>query len=294
VNNSGNSFSQSASMAKVVKMLRIARLMRILRMVRFLAPIRIMATMIVGSMVSLLWLFILIFAVMYVFAIVLTQGATDSLRPANNSPLSSNRAGKIKGSFGDVPVSMYTLFMSMTGGVSWGEPGKAAEDLGWVYFCIFLFFMFFTTFSVLNIVTGVFVDGAIQHANSDRSLQAQKALEIKEQYAQALMELLDEIDTDGSGFISREEWDEAIKDDHIVALMEGLQIDARSTETLFQVLDTQNTSYVEIREFVDGMMRLKGMAKGIDIHVVLSNVKTLNAKASATLRLLETLIKTDS
>jgi len=36
------------------------------------------------------------------------------------------------------------------------------------------------------------------------------------------------------------------------------------------------------------------MAKGIDIHVVLSNVKTLNAKASATLRLLETLIKTDS
>ena len=50
---------------------------------------------------------------------------------------------------------MYTLFMSLCGGVSWEVAAVHTEAMGWPYFLVFVFYIFFTFFSILNIVTGV-------------------------------------------------------------------------------------------------------------------------------------------
>merc|ERR1712107_681799 len=109
-------------------------------------------------------------------------------------------------SYGTVDRAMYTLFLSMCGGISWGEPAAVAYFLGPIYLWFFLFFISFTIFSVLNIVTGVFVDGAITQANEDRSLIAHKAELAQKALSEELISVLSEIDTDGSGFLTIEEW----------------------------------------------------------------------------------------
>merc|ERR1711908_24696 len=76
----GDNAVRLASSGKMLKIVRIARIMRILRMLRFMAELRVMANMIINSMMSLFWLFTLLAAMIYMFAIVLTQGATDYLR----------------------------------------------------------------------------------------------------------------------------------------------------------------------------------------------------------------------
>ena len=67
------------------------------------------------------------------------------------------------------PKSFYNLQL-LTGGISWAEIAAICETIGLVYFYTYFVYMFFMYFSVLNIVTGVFVDSAIQRGNSARSV----------------------------------------------------------------------------------------------------------------------------
>eukprot|EP00928_Gymnodinium_smaydae_P096746 TRINITY_DN8608_c0_g1_i1.p1 TRINITY_DN8608_c0_g1~~TRINITY_DN8608_c0_g1_i1.p1 ORF type:complete len:625 (-),score=112.80 TRINITY_DN8608_c0_g1_i1:359-2170(-) len=143
----------AAPMAKALKIARMARIFRIFRMCRFLTKIRLMAAMIVGTLSSLIWLFILCVGIMYVFAIIMTQGAADVIH-TDEWGFAREEKEAIEGEFGSLARSMYTLFKGMTGGVSWGEPGAVAMKLGDIYFFVYVVFISFVFFSVLNIVTG--------------------------------------------------------------------------------------------------------------------------------------------
>lgn len=109
----------------------------------------------------------------------------------------------------------------------------------------------------------------------------EKAVEMRQQCGKALAELLQEIDVDNSGYISREEWDLALADRNIMAMMNGLEIDPKQTDNLFALLDDNNDQIVGIEEFVAGMMRLKGIAKAIDIHLLMSKVGDVNQQVKA-------------
>lgn len=269
----------SAQAGKLLKVARLARIMRILRVFRFFIKIRIMASMILGSMASLFWLFVLLFGVIYVFAIVITKGAADWLLPAqaDNANLFDASYARVQLSWGSVPKAMYTLLMSITGGVSWGEPAGDAQPLGLPYFACFLFFIFFCFFSVLNIVTGLFVDGAIQQASNDRASVQQRAEIKKKQTMNSILEVLREIDVDNSHFISKEEWYNALKDDSIVPMLDSLEITTTDAEHLWNLLDRNSDGVIEIHEFVEGMSKFKGAATGIDMHMVLKQLATLDA-----------------
>merc|ERR1712176_915524 len=108
--------------------------------------------MIIGSLTSLFWLLVLMLVITYMFAIVLTQGATEAKRK------DLSNMDDVKEFYGSIPTSMFTLYQSMIGGVDWGVPAKASLSLGGMYFCTYLGFIFMNVFCVLNIVTGVFVD----------------------------------------------------------------------------------------------------------------------------------------
>jgi len=177
--------------------------------------------------------------------------------------------------FGSLGRTGYTLFAAMTGGVSWKEPADDVQAFGWVYFLIFMSFIFFTVFSVMNIVTGVFVDGAIQQAEADRSAIIDKQLAKKASMAQTLEEVLLELDEDSNGYLTREEWDELFEEESLQAILSGLQVEVVDAKYLWDLLDANKDGTIDISEFVDGMMRLKGSATSIDMHHLLQRVHNL-------------------
>merc|ERR1712113_1065585 len=180
-----------------MKVARMARIARALRMIRFLSRIRIMAVMIVGSMISLFWLFVLLAGVMYVFAIILTNGATDWRKPESGEPPEDHIHWELMEKYwGSVVKSVYTLFAAMTGGISWGEPAEVIAVCGLIYHLLYTYFIFFTFFSILNIVTGVFVDSAIQKADSDRAMILQKAYTERKSIQEQLTLFLNKMDED--------------------------------------------------------------------------------------------------
>jgi len=254
-----------ASTAKVLKVIRMARTMRLLRMLRFLGELRVMAKMIVSSLLSLFWLMTLLLALIYVVAIVLTQGVTDYLQEAEPPIIS----GVVHDKYGSLFKTMWTLFKAMSGGVSWGEVSDPLQRVGTAYFVAFGIYIFFALFSVLNIVTGVFVDGAIELAKRDRDMIVQKQHQSKAAYTHHMQVLLQELDANGDGIITREEFDFAMNQPEIQDYMEALHLDADVCKLLFRLLEEAGAGAVDIDDFMDGMRRLSGEAKSADIHMMM-------------------------
>lgn len=63
--------------------------------------------------------------------------------------------------FGSIPASVYTLFKSMAGGVSWGEPIEdTLMHLEWPFLAMFLLFISFSVFAMMNVCISFKMDPA--------------------------------------------------------------------------------------------------------------------------------------
>lgn len=267
---SSSEVMSKSSTLRIIKVARVARVLRVFRAVRFLAKVRTMVTMIFGSLVSLFWLAILVMFVIYSFGIVLTQGATEWRRPSSAAlvPVQDKRYEDVQKSFGSVQATVYTLFISMTGGVSWGEPAELTRPFGIQYFLLFSFFMFFVFFSVLNIVTGVFVDGAIQQAQKDRFLRLMQEEEAQKVYHDDLREFIMRLDANADGRISFQEWRSSINLPAMRSLMTALDIKVSDAIDLFHILDVDKDGFLNVAELLDGFERIRGQAQNYHIRMV--------------------------
>merc|ERR1712113_762953 len=78
-----------------------------------------------------------------------------------------------------------------------------------------------------------------------------------------------DMDTDNSGTISSEEMIACLENGHgseLQTYFEALDINATDSATLFTLLDYDGSGEVDINEFCDGCLRLRGPAKAFDIN----------------------------
>jgi Ca2+-binding EF-hand superfamily protein len=283
---SDGSLGSGAFFSKVGRVTRMLRILRIIRTVKFMSQIRILLRMIYGSLVTFFWVLVTLSGFIYVFAIVLTQGATDYLQ---TTPLAGRqrceeeedvimgacRYDHLVALYGSLFDSMYTLFMCITGGLDWGHASLTLRDAGWFLEAVVIGYILFTFFVVLNILTGVFVDGAIQHANSDRMVMMEKQRaedEIKEKH---LMDLLRHMDENEDNTITFEEFNRSLGDPAVRQYIAALKVDVADAKEFFTMLDVDHSGSVDIVEFVTGMMKLKGQAKSSDMQLVLHENRKL-------------------
>lgn len=180
--------------------------------------------------------------------------------------------------FGSIPKTTYTLLQVMLGGVSWGVCSDALFNVGWPLAGLFFFYVSFTMLAVLNIITGVFVDNAVETAKSQRDVLVQKEFELKERYLNEMRELFKDMDDDGSGTVTLEEIKEYFADPRVMSYFQALGLDTNDTERLFRLIDDDCSGDVNVEEFLHGCMRLKGGARSIDVHQLLLECKRLEQK----------------
>jgi len=259
-------FGTTTPVGKIIKLFRIGRLMRIIRTVRIFTELRVMANMIWNSFRSLMWLFFILVGLGYCFALAIAQGAAMYL---STTEVDHATRAEMMDAFGSVLITMYSLFMSMTGGRNWGEIADIIAPAGMFYRGLVMLYIFLNLFSVLNIVTGVFVDGAIELGKRDRSMMIQKQGKKREAFAQHLVQLLRDMDTSGDGVITREEFLNSFSRQEVKEFMYALSIDLEDASNMFTLLDRNVDGNVDIVEFVMGMEKLRGEAKSSDIHFLI-------------------------
>merc|ERR1712119_219361 len=102
-----------------------------------------------------------------------------------------------------------------------------------------------------------------------------------------MLELLERVDTDGSGTISKTEFQDCMADLEIVGSIEFLGVDTRNTDVLFNLLDVDGDGSIGIWELVEGLDRLKGNASSLDAHHLKSMVNHVMQQNFDILNMLE-------
>merc|ERR1719506_1490180 len=83
-----------------------------------------------------------------------------------------------------VPRSLFTLFKSVSGGLDWQLAVYALSHIHQLYVIGFVGFITFTYFAVLNVVTGVFCQNAMESAQNDHEYAVHKFLVSKDNFLQ--------------------------------------------------------------------------------------------------------------
>merc|ERR1711976_945854 len=107
----------------------------------------------------------------------------------------------------------------------------------------------------MNVVTGVFVDSALKAAEA----------ESRDILLQQMSQLFLDLDEDGSGEISEEEFVGQMQNPQMLTFLRGIDLQIEDAEILFNILDVDGSGEIDAGELVSGCLRLQGNAKAVDL-----------------------------
>mmetsp|Transcript_42636 Transcript_42636/g.76676 ORF Transcript_42636/g.76676 Transcript_42636/m.76676 type:complete len:248 (-) Transcript_42636:97-840(-) len=227
-------------------------------------------------MKSLLWVALVFLLVFYVFGITFTTAATAAIEEAGETAKSSEDFQMLALNFGTLPRSVIALYMAMSGGNDWGQFYEALAELHWMYSCLFLVYITFSLFGVVNIVTGVFVEGAMQASQGDSEVLIYEEMESKKEYLNSVRKLLDEMDMDDNGEITLDELMESLQDQRVVSYFTALGLHVNDATEIFHILDLDNSGSITIEDFIHGCYKLQGAARHLDTKITQFGVNNLS------------------
>ena len=113
-------------MLRLLRILRMIRSVRLLRGFRLFSKFRLLTLAIQASLVPLTWACVLLLCMLYVASLVFVNGVSGYLMSGESD---QEVTGILYSYFSGVDVTMLTLFMCISGGVSWGI-GCRCPDAG--------------------------------------------------------------------------------------------------------------------------------------------------------------------
>lgn len=271
--------SQIMTMLTGLRILRILRMTRIVRAVRFMnvfRELRVMVHSVLGCLIPLFWCIVLLFFIQWCFAIYFITVTADAVQGMHRDPelWSGIDTQQIKGDistyFGSMWKVLYVLFLSITGGLDYGEAANIFLLLqNYLAVFGFMFYIALVALAVLNVVTAVFVEYAMKMAAEDRDLVIQDYLEKESKFSKDAQAVFQEADADDSGAITFAEFTGHLEDLRVQAFLRSMELDGVEAVRLFKLLDADGNGSIEIDEFVQGCMCLRGSAKTLDLAMLL-------------------------
>lgn len=262
--------SSGMSAIRVMRVLRISRLIRVTRIAKLMMWLKALRTLIHSIFVtlkSLVWALVLLALIMYVFAIILSSAAIDRLVALQDMPRDAWSASDLalEGFWGSMGDAVSTLFMSITGGISWQIAETPLMGLSVAWKVVFMLYISFTMFAVLNVMTGVFCQSAIESAARDHDMAMQNVMSDKQAFTRKFLHLFRMLDQDDTGLITLVELEQRMEDEDVKTYFEALELSIDDVWTFFRLLDGDDGQEIDVEEFLFGCMRLRGEAKALDL-----------------------------
>lgn len=245
----------------LLRMVRVLRTIKLFRVMGYIDEFRMLLTCILHSCKSFFWAVSLIVLMNYVMATYLVQVISSSRLSGD---LSAPGWDVLQTWYGSMDTAVYSLFMGLTGGVDWDDIVSPirVHISPWAA-SLFIAFMLFGILALMNVVTGTFVQNAIERADEMKALN-------KVQQARKLFRSLD---VDSSGFIGFEELNVKLDSPEVQRYFRTIDVDLSEARYLFDMLDMNDSGTIDFEEFLSGCIRLQGPARSLDLLMVARDMR---------------------
>jgi len=245
---------------RVVRTLRSVRMLRVLK--RF-GKFRMLLHAIQHCLSPLTWACVLLFWMLYMASLVFLNGVADYF---SSSEIETATADTLLNYFGALDGCLLTLFMSISGGLSWELAVHALMQIHVAYGLLFVLFIASMMLAVLNIFAGIFVNDAIELSQMDRDTVLQTQSKRNQAMIRDLKELFQESDNDNSGTLSRKEFMAAFESPDMQAPLRHLGVELTDADSLFEVLGISEDDELVIDEFINMCLRAKTLTRPVDLQ----------------------------
>lgn len=256
-------------MLTVLRAFRLVHLVHAIRLNPRYKELWVLFHGLVMSTRPLLWTLVIGSTVLYVFAVAATEliGRSDSFTEDEY----------IQELFGNGLRSMCTMFQLITFDNSFAEVIRPVTAIDPWFVVFFVLFIAIGGFVLLNLIVAIIFQNAQRIRVEDEDARANQILEEKKRDLNDLADLFLEIDVDGSGEISREEFFSALGNRKVTQILDVLEMKVSELQETWEVLD-DGDGRLNIKEFTDGIRRMKGKAKAKDIFHVIKKLQITRQK----------------
>jgi len=259
--------------------LRVLRLLRMVRMIRGLKAFYSLWMVIQGmldSMRTMAWVVLMLFIILYCAAVALTTlvGQADKVEIVQQQWKDADIY------LGSVFRSMWTMMQVVTLD-SWAtDIGRPLSEVSLPALVLVFLTIIVCNFGLLNIIIAVMIERVQTIAQVSKE-QTGKVLENTEHdLLKSMGEDFKAYDQDENAELDFDEFRALIRTPSFLYKLRLLGIQCDEAESLFEIMDADKSGTVSPEEFIKGVLKLRGVAKGQDLVQVIcfSQKQCLRAK----------------
>jgi hypothetical protein len=254
--------------------LRLFRLFRLARAVRLLVQFRTLWMLIQGlinSCATIMHTFSLMLMLLFIFGCI---GMEIITIPYQHDP--GLMGQMVKENFANIPRTMLTLVrcVNFDGCAAMYEPMVDTHNHLVLFFLPFLGLISIT---LMNLVTAVIVEGALEQARDDKlSLERERQLQMTA-CIPTIKEIFTKLDTNGDGILTIEEVMAASDEIRTeLAKSVGMKLSEDSFVTLHQVMDEDGSGEITVDEFCAGLPKLCCSEAPLELFAMMKTLQHMN------------------
>jgi len=234
----------------VVRSLRLVRLIGALRLLKQFRTVWRLVNGLLTSANAMVSTLVLVVLTLYIAACLGIEIITKDTDLNQQHTETGDIVGKY---FGTLPSTLLTLasFVTLDSVAPIYFPLILHKPLLGLYF---FFIILFVSIALMNLVTAVLVEGALENASADKELEKLDLQEKLKSQMPRLLQIFKDIDKDGSGTLTMEEM--AMVPVDVIPAELRAKSRVSSMQEVFEMLDVDGGGELTREEFVDGLLNL--------------------------------------
>jgi hypothetical protein len=169
---------------------------------------------------------------------------------------------KLRDHFDSLARTVLSLWQAITGGIDWGDVcDPLISEINPIMGLAFAAFIAFALLALMNVVTGVFVQTALQSAErEEETFLTDQIIHLFHKCKKG---------EDEWGIITEKDLQQRLVDPELTKEWKNINVSADEATYVFALLDVEGNGEVQFEEFLSACLRLKGNAKSLDVLIQL-------------------------
>eukprot|EP00931_Biecheleriopsis_adriatica_P006604 TRINITY_DN10798_c0_g1_i2.p1 TRINITY_DN10798_c0_g1~~TRINITY_DN10798_c0_g1_i2.p1 ORF type:complete len:542 (-),score=114.71 TRINITY_DN10798_c0_g1_i2:146-1771(-) len=229
---------------QMLRLFRVARLVRAAKLLRIFPDLKAMIRGFAQAMGAMLWGFVGIMIMLLMWAVLAVELLNDTNRELDSDEY-------CKHMFSSVGAAALMFWQTLVAGDSWGACAIPLIQASPASFIVFAGALVTIQLGFTNLILAVIVERAQEAHERGKAEEVAQVSRQRDAAGSRLMEICEEIDVDGDGKLTLKELMFAYEaHPELRAIFQTLDIDEKDLETLFSLMDVDDSGDLTYEELV--------------------------------------------